>query len=164
MLLSKIKFGVVGLVLTLIAACGFSPVYGPDETAKTFLNKVSIAAPTDKKSYDLVRQLETRLGRTDEAPYVLRYNLTTSEDSLAITSTQDVTRYHVLGTVTFTVVDRETGAVQYSGSVKNFTGYATTGTVVSTRSSQEDAYKRLMVILADQMTTRLMTAMRNGNT
>ena len=43
-----------------------------------------------------------------------------------------------------------------AGKVQSFTSYATTGTTVATMTAETDAYKRLMVILADQVVTRLM--------
>jgi LPS-assembly lipoprotein len=42
--------------------------------------------------------------------------------------------------------------------VDNFTGYSATGTTVATQASKQDAEKRLMVILAEQIITRLYAA------
>ena len=42
------------------------------------------------------------------------------------------------------------------GKVENFTGYSVTSLIVSIQSVTRDANERLMVILADQITARLI--------
>ena len=45
-----------------------------------------------------------------------------------------------------------------SGTVNNFTAYSATGSTVATLAAERDALERLMVILGDQITTRLFAA------
>ena len=44
-----------------------------------------------------------------------------------------------------------------SGNVQNFTGYSATGSTVETLAGERDAQRRLMTILADQITIELLT-------
>ncbi|MBL3565900.1 hypothetical protein JMM59_12930, partial [Rhodovulum sulfidophilum] len=50
----------------------------------------------------------------------------------------------------------DSGSVVQSGEVDSFTAYSATGSTVATRTAERDAYRRLMVILADEMVTRLL--------
>jgi LPS-assembly lipoprotein len=47
------------------------------------------------------------------------------------------------------------GEVFLSKTAKSFTGYSATGTTVATERSKRDAYDRLMVILAKQVSNHL---------
>ena len=146
------------LVLSLLAltACGFQPVYGPSGPAAGLQGSVEVAAPDTENGFNLVRRLEERLGQPTAAQYSLSYDLKLSEDGLAITPAQEITRYNVLGKIDYAVRNVATGAVVHSGTVDNFTSYSATGNTVSTATAKRSAYARLMIILADQITTRLI--------
>jgi LPS-assembly lipoprotein len=145
------------LILPLLAlgACGFQPVYGSGGTGAALQNRVLVDTPDDRFGYFLVRELETRLGRTNAPAYGLGLTITTEEDGLAIDSTGTTTRYNILGTADFALRDLTTGQIVTSGKVESFTGYSATGTTVATLAAEQDAQKRLMTILADQIVTRL---------
>jgi LPS-assembly lipoprotein len=138
-----------------LAACGFSPAYGPAGPARALLGQVSVASPADKNDFDLVERLEERLGRTSAGRYALSYRIETTASGLAITPTDDVTRFNIDGRATYSLAERG-GESVLSGVVTAFTSYSTSGTTVSTVAAREDAYQRLMVILADLIVTRLI--------
>ena len=144
------------LSLAALAGCGFEPVYGPGGDAAGLRSQIEVDAPTDEDGFNFVRRLEHRLGQPQAPRYQLGYTLRTDEDDLGITPDQQITRYNVLGQVDFTVTDVTTDSVVTSGTIENFTSYAATGTTVSTRAAQRDANQRLMVILADQVVSRLL--------
>ena len=79
------------------AACGFTPVYGPDGTATELRGRVLVDAPSDKDSYLLVRDLEQILGQTKAPIYHLSYTLVTDTQGQAITAEGDITRYSIIG-------------------------------------------------------------------
>lgn len=142
--------------LVALAGCGFTPVYGPGGSAQGLRGAVEIADPVARDSYSLVKELESRLGQPVLARYALSYEITTSQDDLAINPSQEITRYNILGDVAFVVTDIASEAEVYAGSVNSFTSYSATGTTVSTKTAELDAYDRLMVIMADQITSRLL--------
>ncbi len=51
-----------------LGACGFTPVYGPGGTGEGLRGAITIAAPDDREGFELVKQLENRLGRNLSAP------------------------------------------------------------------------------------------------
>ncbi len=138
-----------------LAACGFTPVYGPDGTATELRGRVLIDEPNDEHSYFLVRDLEQNLGQTKAPIYRLSYILLTDTQGEAVTAEGDITRYSIVGEVAYTLRKADTEVIVASGEVDNFTGYSATGTAVETLASERDAYARLMRILADQITVRL---------
>lgn len=148
----------LGLATLPLAGCGFQPAYGTGGTAQKLRGRVLVDEPSDRNGFNFVARLEDRLGRAQAPAYRLSYTITTKTDDLAITSAQEITRYNVIGKVRYSLTDTETGAVVTSGHVDSFTGYSATGTTVSTLVAERDAYERLMVILADQIMTRLIAA------
>ena len=139
----------------VLAACGFTPVYGPGGTASALRGKVEVAAPDSVDGYQLVQNLEERLGRADAPVYALALTLSTSTQGQAITASNETTRYSLVGRVDYKLLSKSGGDVVASGSVDNFTGYSATGSTVETLAAERDARARLMAILADQITTRL---------
>ncbi|MDK3017669.1 LPS assembly lipoprotein LptE [Pseudodonghicola flavimaris] len=145
------------LILPLaLAACGFTPVYGPGGTGRALRGRVRVQEPDSPDEYMLVRTLEDRLGRPNSAPgYELRFVLSTDTEGQAVTATNETTRYSLVGRVDYTLTALDTGTVVASGDVRNFTGYSATGSTVETLAGERDAAERLMTILADQIVTRL---------
>jgi len=138
-----------------LAACGFTPVYAPGGTASALRGKVEVAAPDTVNSYLLVQNLEERLGRPNQPAYSLSLVLATGEQGQAVTASNETTRYSIVGKVDYVLSDISSKDIVASGSVDNFTGYSATGSTIETLASERDAHARLMVILADQITTQL---------
>jgi LPS-assembly lipoprotein len=144
------------LFFLAVSACGFQPAYGPNGPAANLRGNIIVDAPDTRNGFNLVRRLEERLGQPEAPLYALSYTITLSEDDLGITPAQTITRYNVLGTLEFSIKEIGTNQITGSGKVDAFTGYSTTDSTVGTLSAQRSAYARLMVILADQLTTRLI--------
>lgn len=141
-----------------LAACGFTPVYGPGGTGTKLQNQVLVAAPQDRNSYLLVRRIEERIGRSDVPQYNLSLTLETREEGLGIDPDGNIDRYNLIGIAGYVLTDATSGAQVTSGTVNSFTGYSATGSTVETLASERDARERLMVILGDQIVSRLLAA------
>ncbi|OWU86135.1 hypothetical protein ATO6_04570 [Oceanicola sp. 22II-s10i] len=140
-----------------LSACGFSPVYGPGGAANRLTGRIRPADPVTADEYVLVRELETRLGRAAaSAPMSLAYTTSITEERMAITTDNITTRFNVIGSVEFDVVDTATGGTLTSHKVQSFTSYSATGSTVATQAARRDAHERLMVILTDLIVARLM--------
>ena len=140
-----------------LAACGFEPVYAPGGSGSDLQGRVLVSAPDDNDSYFLVRRLEERLGRGDTPEYTLSLKLRTQEFGLGIDEDGNIDRFNITGEADYVLADAGSGAQVSSGTVQAFTGYSATGSTVVTLASERDARERLMTILADQITTRLLT-------
>ena len=64
----------------------------------------------------------------------------------------------IIGAAGYSLTRKSDGVVVASGSETNFTGYSATGSTVETLAGERDAYKRLMRILADQISARLLAS------
>jgi LPS-assembly lipoprotein len=139
-----------------LAACGFTPVYGPGGTGSAVQGRVAIAAPDDPLAFSLVSRLEDRIGRASGGPYLLSYRIETSESALALADTDDINRINLSGAIAFTVTDTATDMQVQAGEVSTFTAYASSGSPVATAAARRDAQERLMIALADQIVARLL--------
>lgn len=141
-----------------LAACGFSPVYGPGGTGNTLQNQILVAEPTNRNAFLLVRRIETRLGRAAAPRFNLSLTLQTRQEGLGIDPDGNIDRFNLIGSAGYALTDAQTGDTLTSGTVNSFTGFSATGSTVETLASERDARERLMVILADQLVARLLAA------
>ena len=139
-----------------LAACGFTPAYGPSGPAAHLQGSIRVADPGDKNGFDLVERLEERLGRGAAARYVLGYGIETRRIGVAVSAEGAINRYNLMGAVEFVLRDQGTGAELTAGRVENFTSWSTTASSLATESAEADARRRLMRLLADQIVTRLI--------
>lgn len=147
--------------MAALAGCGFTPVHGPGGTdtanAPSLRGAILADAPADRNAFVFVGQFEERLGRATTAPrYHLRYTIRTRRAGVGITPARETTRFNLFGVVDYVVIDAATDAVATKGLVENFVGFSATSLIVSTQAAERDANERLMVILADQIVTRLL--------
>ena len=154
------------LFLTLplaLTACGFQPAYGPNGPAQGIQSSIRVADPADKNAFDLVERLEERLGRPKATRFDLTYTIKTTATSVGITPDNAITRYNLNGSIDWALIARSTGTRVTGGQVHSFTSYSATGSTVAGLAAQEDAARRLMRILADQITARLLATSSSWN-
>ncbi|QOL82209.1 LPS assembly lipoprotein LptE [Pseudooceanicola spongiae] len=152
-----LKLLVAAPALAALSACGFTPAFAPDGGGNRLLNATRLPDPDSGDSYQLVRDLEQRLGRAENPVYDLAMKLNVTESALAITSNGNTARFNVLGDLSYTLRDIATGTQLGAGKVSNFSGYSATGTTVATQAAQRDAHKRLMSMLINMLVPRLIT-------
>lgn len=143
--------------LAALAGCGYQPAYAPGEAARDLRGAVLVDPPSDSEGFVLVNELERRFGEPRAARYRLTASLALAEDAIGITADQEITRFRIRGRADWAVIDPATDAVLIDGRAQSFTSYSATATTVATRSARRDAEARLMVILADQIVTRMIS-------
>jgi LPS-assembly lipoprotein len=144
------------LALLPLGACGFAPAYGPDGGAGRLRGRIAVQAPTDRNGFDLVRELEMRLGVAQAPVYDLGFTVSAQRVAGGITPDAAITRYQLVGSATWTLTERAGGARVAGGTVRNFTAWSATGSTVAGLAAERDAARRLMVILADQIVTQIL--------
>ncbi len=147
------------LAALAIAGCGFEPVNGVSSKSQMLRNTVLVQAPTNRVEFELVRNLEVQLGQATSKFYDLRYKLNVDEDIIIVSAAQEINRFSLVGVLEYSLVDSG-GVVLLSNTAKSFTSYSATGTTVATQRSKRDAYDRLMMILAKQVSNFLLTSDR----
>ncbi len=143
-----------------LAACGFAPVEGAGGALAPLRDKVRAEAPTTRDGFDFVARLEDRLGRAASPQFALAWTIRTEPSAGGITAAGATTRFTLTGTATYGLTEVATGALRSEGTVEGFTSWFTTGTTISSLASEEDARRRLMILLADRVITRLSADLR----
>lgn len=141
-----------------LAGCGFTPVYGPggETDARALRGRIAVDAPTDRDGFAFVEQMESRLGRASDPLFTLSYALESGTSGIAIDGTNAITRFNIEGAIRFEVRPVGEKTPVTSGTVRSFTSYSASGSTIDTLTSERDARRRLMVILADRIVTRLL--------
>lgn len=144
--------------LAALAGCGFAPAYAPSGAASALRGAVALADPTDRDGFDFAARLEDRLGRATAPRFRLDWSVQTDPVGAGITPTGAITRYTLKGRASYALVAAGGGGTVTSGSVESLTSWSTSGSTVATLTAEQDARRRLMVILADQVVARLIAA------
>jgi LPS-assembly lipoprotein len=143
------------LAALALAGCDLVPVNGANTKFQLLRNTVLVQAPTNRVEFELVRNLEVQLGQAVSKLYDLKYKLSVDEDIVVVSAAQEINRFSLVGLLEYSLVDSG-GVVLLTETAKSFTGYSATGTTVATQRSKRDAYDRLMVILAKQVSNSLL--------
>ena len=138
-----------------LAGCDLVPVNGANTKFQLLRNTVLVQAPTNRVEFELVRNLEVQLGQAVSKLYDLQYKLSVDEEIVVVSAAQEINRFSLVGLLEYSLVDSG-GVVLLTETAKSFTGYSATGTTVATQRSKRDAYDRLMVILAKQVSNSLL--------
>jgi LPS-assembly lipoprotein len=148
----------VVLLPLALAACGFTPAYAPGGAGAELLDGVQVQDPTDRNGFYLVERLEQRLGLPEDVRYDLAFTITTEKIGVGITPENEISRFNLKGSVTYSLTERASGARVTGGTVQGFTGFFTTGSTVAVLAAEDDAAARLMLLLADLIVARLLAA------
>lgn len=143
-----------------LAACGFSPAYGPSGPAQGLRGRIKADPPVTRNDFDFVAAFEDALGRSTDPAWRLDYQINVSVVNLAVTPEGSILRYNYIGSVDFQVRDA-TGTVVTQGSANSFTASAATRSTIAAAASTTDATTRLMQILSDLVITQLLATSAN---
>lgn len=150
--------------LAPLAACGFTPALAPGAPAAALRGRIRADDPRDADDFALVARLEERLGRPEAPVWRLSWTLAVTEDRLGRTRDLGDTRGQMAGTLRYRIAPlgaTEGAPAAAAGTVSAFSGYSRTATPLANRAAEEAARRRLMVMLADALTTEL-TATAGG--
>lgn len=148
----------LGLASLALAGCGFAPAYGPGGVGSNLRGQIALPDPKDRDGYDFFNRLRDRLGEAPAPRYRLDYLVETEPVGAGIRPSGAITRYTLTGRARYALIALDGGRTVTSGQVESFTSWSTSGSTVATLSAEADAHRRLMVILADQVMTRLLAA------
>ena len=144
------------LLVLALSGCGFAPALGSGGAAQGLMGRVRAGDPRSQADYDFVARIEERLGRPAGAAYDLAYVIDMKSDGVGITAEGAITRYNLSGSLKWTLTRAPDGQFAAEGTVANFTAWSATGSTVAGLTAREDAARRLMRMLADQVVTALL--------
>jgi LPS-assembly lipoprotein len=162
-LLTQNKFlQFIGLLsaVVLLANCGFRPLYdtqGTDSAAYE-LSAIAIVGVSDRLDQNLRNDLIQRLTPFGE-PALPTYNLIIKADkfisALAIQSNSTITRYNLLVTASFVLVDRENDLPIFRGGASAVGSYDAVRSDFATLTAEQDSARRTVREVAEEIRAQL---------
>jgi LPS-assembly lipoprotein len=142
-----------------LAACGFTPLYGPGAPATRMAGKVEVGIVEGAPGFALRERLTGRLGPATAPTHRLDVDLRLTRTGVALTQENVTTRFDVVGTASYTLTPLAGGPPVASGVVRSITGYSAPASpgasAFAVQAALEDAERRLAVVLADGILQRL---------
>lgn len=159
----------LGLTGTVLAGCGFRPVYMPTESGKPGvaareLSAIDVAIIPDRPGQLLRQALQERFASDAGPPH--RYGLAAqfyiAGEGVGIQPDNTVTRIRLTGIANWTLTSREPArTVLTTGSARAMDGYNVfSGQYFAATMENEAVQKRLAEAVADQVTLQLATWFR----
>jgi LPS-assembly lipoprotein len=149
------------MMIGLLAACGFRPLYGDQSAAAVSseeLAAVQIDLIRDREGQMLRNTLLDRFQPAGAAPkplYGLTVGLAIQRVGLAINPDETGSRANYIMLADYTVRSLADGSVLFKGRSRAVTGYNVLDSEFATTSSEADASRRAVYDLSEQITTRV---------
>lgn len=154
-------WGLLGLSVLTLAACGFRPLYGGDLGGAAItaeLGTVRIGELDDRLG-QMVRNelldLVTPLGQVPNARYVLQIDLFEEKEGLAIERDATITRFNLTLTASYDLLDARTRVRLNTGSVRATAAYNVLRAEFANVLAERDAEARTARVVAEEIKTRL---------
>lgn len=141
-----------------MAACGFTPVYGPGTPVTQLRGRIQLPVFDTRLGFDMFERLEQRLGPTNNPLFSLHLETTVNEQGLAISQDNAITRYNLRAESSYGLIRMSDNTQVFAAIARAFTAYSATASVYATRVAARDAERRIAISLADQIATRIAVA------
>ena len=146
------------LLVLLLPACGFHPLYDSHSHSKAALATVQISRLEDHTGQQLNWLLQDRFygGQAQGTPtWKLDIHLTTDKQELGIRRDSVATRARLTLNATFTLTPLTGEGAPLRGSERSFVSYNIFTNPYATRTAEDNATNRGMEELADLVTNRI---------
>ncbi len=152
------------LLIPLLSACGFTPLYGELENGSTLqdrLAKIAVADITEPATtgYMFQRELKKRLGEAQAAEFDLIVLLKESRISVAVTGEANTNRFSYTLRASYKLVHRDTEKT-FKGTLSATNGYGIVPSQYSSLVGEEQARRKSIEDLASQLEMELILALR----
>ncbi len=146
-----------------LSACGLQPLYGRQSSGGSTLGElqtIRITPIADRPGQELHNALRNELnprGQPADPRYALKVTLTVSKDEIGVQKDDTATRANLILSGTFTLVRLADRVLMTSGIAKSIVSYNIVTSEFGTYAAEEDARKRGIKQLAQQLRLRLAT-------
>lgn len=141
-------------VFLVLAACGFSPAYGPQGSGQEIRQNIAVRPAVSRVEFEFASRVEARLGRAGTPDYELNYYLS----SLGVGSDAASTRLVYKGMVTWTLTDIASQARVAGGQIRGTVARSTTASSVASFAAEGDVERRMATLLADKLILHLLAS------
>ncbi|MDA9294046.1 hypothetical protein N9Q13_00100 [bacterium] len=150
-LYNRRKFIFLSLATT---GCSFSPVYKSGLGPEFLRGKIVLPKPGNRDDYMLYSKLEENFGQLENPVFSLSVSYGVSSKGLG--SLGNITRYNLIGSANFRLVEISTGTLIVSDKLKTFTSHSASSQTLATETAARAARNRLMVSIANKISTSIM--------
>lgn len=159
-----LPLSVLAAAALMLAACGFTPIYGQtgEGAVGTKLSRISLSTPDDRLGYRLREQLEDALGRNPGQPaqWHLETEVVQSRIPLGRRIDDTATRYQLTVSAKWTLTPAA-GGEPVKGQSTATTTYAAADQPYAAIVAQQDGEDRAAADLAQLIRLDLMRALGN---
>ena len=147
--------------MVLLAACGFEPLHGRQQSGSdtsTELSKIAVPPIPDRLGQMLRIELTNQLtpkGQPRAPLYVLTVSVNENKQDLAIRKDATATRANLTITATFSLTDKKTNKSVFNGSLRSVNSYNIIDADFATLTAENDARRRGVRVLATEIGLRL---------
>jgi LPS-assembly lipoprotein len=155
---------------TLLAGCGFEPLYGRHETDTTtsaYLAQVRVAPIANRTGQMLYNRLRDRLdpgGKPTEPRYVLEITVEEQGEDLLLEPNNTTSRTLLSLIAHYQLRDIQSGATTLKGQSRASISYDILSSQYATIVSEQDVRDRATKELSDDISTRLALYFSKGQT
>ena len=144
---------IIFIVSFLVSACGFSPIYTDQNSAK-ITRQISIQEPSTQDEFIFYSQLINRFNENGNK-YILSYAISTSKEDRALNLDGIIHRVEIAGSVIFSLKDSESGREILSDKEKVYLSYSNLGSTAAVLNAERTTNKELVVLLANKVADRI---------
>lgn len=144
----------------ILGACGFTPLYRRDRESGSFQQMSAVEIPpVDDRLGQMVRNhlldLVSPEGRPARPLYRLSFTAAESQGGVLLTRSDVITRYNMTVSVTYRLVEAQTGKEVLTDSIISYAAYSVLRAEFASLVAEEDARARAARDLSEQMRIRL---------
>ncbi len=159
MWLSKFFFSLI--ILLLVGACGFQPLYGKTGSNAKVQAQLSqtYVLPIDGRTGQILRNnlldRVTPNGVPANALYRLNVRIISEKKGVAIDKTASTNRYNLNLRAKYTLLDRTGKIAYYDGVAQSISSYNIVDSDFANLSAEKNAEKRSAIVLAEEIHRQL---------
>jgi len=156
------KIGLFILIGLFVVSCGFKPLHGT-ASSQLLPGDVGFALGKDRLAYQFYDSLTEEFGKQRASPrYQLFTTLKRNVTGLAITSTDEITRYNYRLTAKYRLLNAETKVELTSGEISTTAAYNATNSQYAALTAAKEVEARAAKTLAERIHRRMLAAAQSG--
>lgn len=152
------------LLLFLLAACGFQPMYG-NSSYRQALTGITVAEMDGREGQLFKQKLEDQINpaaETNGSRYLLSPKLNIKKIAVAIDQNRRVSRYNIDTAMTYELKDAGSGKTVHTGTLHALSSFNVVPSEFATYIAERDATDRALSELAIRASQKLASLIASG--
>lgn len=151
-------------MMLVLPACGFQPLYGKNDDrdieVSTYLSAIDLSQRSGMLGQQLENAMQDRFNPDSSASlyavaFRLEFNISSKRDAVVIEQDGSIARYNILLASAYKLIDKETGEVLDSGTIRRTASFYNAPDKFSAYIAEKNAIDRALVELSEDYRLRL---------